>query len=102
MAKVRKEKNKKTGVSGMFLKLTVVAASAYLLVAFVGGQLQVASKQRELEEIQAKTQKISEKNEEISILMNSGDEAAYIERVAREKLGYVMPDEKVFVDISGQ
>lgn len=27
---------------------------------------------------------------------------AYVERVAREELGLVMPDEKVFVDITGR
>ena len=31
---------------------------------------------------------------------DGGSQEDYIERVAREKLGYVMPDEKVYYDIT--
>ena len=31
----------------------------------------------------------------------SGDEAAYMERIARDKLGYVLPGEHIYVDMSG-
>ena len=34
-------------------------------------------------------------------LLETGDEKELIERAARERLGYVYPDEQVFIDPSG-
>jgi len=40
-------------------------------------------------------------NEEIERIVYSDGEYDYIERIAREKLGYAAIDERIFVDISG-
>ena len=40
-------------------------------------------------------------NEEIEEILSREDDSEYIERVAREKLGYAYPDERVYIDISG-
>ncbi len=102
MRKKEKTKRGKTSVTGLALKLSVAAASVYLLVSFIGGQMQVAEKQQELDLLTAKVEEQTLKNAELERMMASGDEDAYVERVAREKLGYARPDERVFVDISGQ
>ena len=34
-------------------------------------------------------------------ILENGDEADFIERAARERLGYVYADEHIFIDISG-
>lgn len=102
MQKKRQEEKTKKVFSGIVFKVAVVLASVYLLVAFVGGQMQVAEKQRELEAVEAQVQQQTVKNAELQRLMESGDEDAYVERIAREQLGYARPDERVFVDISGQ
>ena len=39
-------------------------------------------------------------NERLQKVADGGSQEDYIERVAREKLGYVMPDEKVYDDIT--
>lgn len=102
MAKETSKKKKKKGLTGLLIQLAVAGAAVYLLVAFIGGQLKVAEKQRELEELSAMVEKQVEQNAELQRLMESGDEDAYVERIAREKLGYARPDERVFVDISGK
>lgn len=102
MAKVTPEKTEKKRFSGFLFKLAVAGAAVYLVVSFVGGQLKVAEKQRELEEVNARLELQQEKNEELQRLMESDDEDAYVERVAREKLGYARPRERVFVDLTGQ
>ena len=43
---------------------------------------------------------IDEPHAVVSIEGKGGSQEDYIERVAREKLGYVMPDEKVYYDIT--
>lgn len=102
MAKQAKSKRKKGSAYRLLLRLAVAAAAVYLVVTFVSGQMQVAQKQRELAELDAMVERQAEQNAELERLMESGDEDAYVERVAREKLGYARPDERVFVDISGK
>lgn len=102
MRKNTKDKKQKTSVTKLALRLSVIAAAVYLFVAFIGGQMQVTEKQRELDVLTAKVEEQSLKNAELERLMASGDEGAYVERVARERMGYARPDERVFVDISGQ
>ena len=102
MRKNTKDKKQKTSVTKLALRLSVIAAAVYLFVAFIGGQMQVTEKQRELDVLTAKVEEQSLKNAELERLMASSDEDAYVERVARERMGYARPDERVFVDISGQ
>lgn len=102
MANQTKGKQKKKSLYKLFLRLAVAAAAVYLLVTFVSGQMRVAEKQRELAELGNLVERQVEQNAELERLMESGDEDAYVERIAREKLGYARPDERVFVDISGK
>ena len=40
-------------------------------------------------------------NKELERMLSDGTEEEYIERIAREKLGYAYPEEQVLIDISG-
>lgn len=50
-----------------------------------------------------KAQYATEQNDidELRAMLEDGSEAKIIEKAARERLGYVYPDEQVFIDISG-
>ncbi len=98
---VTKEKERISIIS-FLLRLALVGVAVYLLVAFVGGQMQVSQKKAQLAELETKVALVCEQNAELELLMSADDEDAYIERVAREKLGYTRPEERIFVDISGQ
>ena len=50
--------------------------------------------------LQAQIVEQQAENERLQAVVDGGDEQEYIARVAREKLGYVMPDEKVYYDIT--
>ncbi len=103
MAKVQAaSKPKKNTVSSWMFKVAVASAAVYLVISFVGGQMQVAAKQKELQEITAQVNRQAEENRELQSLIESDDEAAYIERVARERLGYALPHERVFIDLAGE
>lgn len=101
MAK-KEEKKKKKSFRGLVLKLVLGGVALYLVASFVGGQMQLAAKQRELEELDAKVELQAQENKELDRMMQEDDDAAYIERMAREKLGYARPHERVFVDLTGE
>lgn len=39
-------------------------------------------------------------NTELQRILDSGDKSAYVEHIARNDLGYVMPGERIYYDIS--
>ena len=41
-----------------------------------------------------------EQNDRLQAIVDSEDKSDYIEQIAREKLGFVMPGEKVFYDVT--
>ena len=43
-----------------------------------------------------------EENTELQRLYSAGESDEYIERIARDRLGYVAPDERIFIDMSGE
>jgi len=92
----------KKGLMSVLFKLIVAAAAVYLFVSFVSGQLALADKQHELEEISARLELQVQTNQEMMRLTDEDNEDAYVERVAREKLGYARANERVFVDLGGE
>lgn len=102
MAKKSDEVKVKKSPLGVLLRLAVAGAAVYFVVSLVSGQLQVAEKQRELEALQARVSLQTEKNEELMRMLDADNDDAYIERMAREKLGYAKPGELVFVDLTGE
>jgi len=64
-------------------------------------QIDLSQRRAKLNEVNKKiTQKESE-NEDTQLILDSGNERDVIERIAREEFNYVLPEERVFYDISG-
>lgn len=101
MASLGQKKAKKS-MRSLFFKAAAVFVVFYLLASFVGGQLKLAEKQRELDVLTVKVELQAEANKELLRMMQADDDAAYVERMAREKLGYAKPHERVFVDLTGE
>ena len=78
----------------------LVIVSAAMFVGLVRNQVSIASKQQELQSLQDQLTAQETTNAELSSTLDQGD-SAIIERYAREQ-GYVRPNERVFVDISGK
>ena len=96
MAKRKRKKQKHSFI----LSLALLLAVGYFVISFVSTQLDIREKEKEAAALQEQiTQQVAE-NERLQAVVDGGDESEYIERVAREKLGYVMPDEKVYYDIT--
>ena len=71
-------------------------------MTFISVQMDIVSKRQQLENLTQQVQAQQAENQELQRIVEAGDEAAYMERMAREKLGYVRPDERVYIDMSGK
>ena len=87
---------------GLATKIFVAIFAVYAAFTLVSLQIQISAKREEQAALQAQIEEQSLRNAEIEALLNSEDNDEYIARIARDKLGYVAPGERVFVDISSK
>lgn len=85
----------------MLLRVSVCTFAVYIAFTLISMQLDVAAKRRELATLTASVEQQKLENSETQRLLENGDDRAYIEYMAHEKLGYAYPDEKIFIDRSG-
>ncbi|MGN0493790.1 MAG: septum formation initiator family protein, partial [Acutalibacteraceae bacterium] len=92
----KKRKNK-----SIILRLMILGVCVYMLATLSGLWNTLNESRKELETLNA--QYAAEQNdiEELRAMLEDGSESKIIEKAARERLGYVYPDEQVFIDISG-
>jgi len=71
------------------------------MVHLIDMQINMATRRRQLVELEQRveTQRIA--NRELERQLEQGMDEQYIERIARERLGFVAPNETVYIDISG-
>ena len=95
-----KSKVKKQRSFSFILLVIVVAFVVYFAVSLVSSAKEIQSKQAEVNELQAQCNQQLAENEELQEAINSGDKDDYIQQVAREKYGYIMPGDRVYQDIA--
>ena len=95
-------RHKKRNFVALALRAGLVAVLVYLTIMLIATQVDIVAKRQQLEHITQQTTLQAANNLELRRTLESGNEDAYIERVAREKLGYALPDERVFIDMSGK
>ena len=82
------------------LTLGLVLLIGYFVITFLSLQLSIKERSSVLEQKKVAYQQQVAENERLKSIVESEDKSEYIEQVAREKLGYVMPGEKVFYDVT--
>ncbi len=85
--------------------ITIVALAVfilYILVCVITISIDIKQHKTELAALNERLENQEILNGELSDMIDSGEVEDYILRIAREKYGYVFPDEEVFVDISGK
>lgn len=97
-----KQRRKHFFTPGIALRFLIAGICIYLAVTFISVQMDIVSKRQQLENLTQQVQAQQAENQELQRIVEAGDEAAYMERMAREKLGYVRPDERVYIDMSGK
>ena len=86
----------------IIVRIALLGAMVYLIVANGNLQIELARNQKELSDLYANKETVELKNQELTNLIENGTESDYIERAARDRLGYVYANEEVFTDISGK
>ena len=95
MSQGRKKEKRKTSI---LVTALICAVAGWLMFQLIGYVSDIRVANERLAAAQGQYDRISASNEELKLLL-SGDD--YIERIAREKYGFILPGEEVFEDISG-
>ncbi|MEG0570443.1 MAG: septum formation initiator family protein [Oscillospiraceae bacterium] len=93
--KVRAKKSK-------IIKFAIFAFVVYVVVSIIIMQMDISKRKEQLASVMQEQEEQSIVNEDLKNILNSGDEKEYIMRIAREKFGFVFPDERVFMDTTGE
>ena len=81
--------------------LVIVGLIAYACIALMNMRTKVADATQTQAQLQEKVEQIQEENAALQYAIERQDDLSTIEDIARDKLGLVMPEEKIFYD-SGQ
>ena len=90
------QKKKKT--YSTILTVAFAALVCYFVIAFIGLQSDIREQKEQIADINAQADVQSADNRELNNLLNDSDLDSYVERIAREELGYGFPDERGYYD----
>lgn len=94
-----KKKNRKN--KSILLRLAVLGVFAYMIFTLAGLWSTLNESRTQLSEYKEQYAESQNDIDELKAMLEEGSEYKIIEKAARERLGYVYPDEQVFIDISG-
>lgn len=95
----KKAKSKgKINIKKLMILAVAVVAAVYFVYVLIWQQIAISSKNREIEALQRQVMSATEESERLSQEVENLNDPEYLERVAREQLGLVRPNERVFVD----
>ncbi len=95
----KKKSKKKLNNTSIIAIIICSCILLYLVVSIVKAQININKKEAELAALQSTYESQVAENEALEDAVSKGDEAELVEEYARKK-GYVMPDERVYVDIT--
>ena len=93
-------KRRKHPTHKIIITVMILTVFIYLLATFINLQFGINEKKAQLSELSNQYEQQLEENDELQKLIDEGDEAQFIERIAREQRGYVYPDERVYYDVT--
>lgn len=99
---MKRAKQRRLRPGAVIPRVLFLAIVAYLAVTMITTQVEIVAKRQQLDNVTAQVTAQQAQNDELQRALETDNEDAYIERVAREKLGYALPGERVYVDVSGR
>ncbi len=94
-----KEKQKGKIAPGRLLAVVLVGLFVlYFIYIMIWQQVMLSKKNKEIDALEEKISAATQQTEQLKEQLSSMEDPEYIERIAREKLGLVRPNERVFVD----
>ncbi|MBR5773302.1 MAG: septum formation initiator family protein [Clostridia bacterium] len=82
----------------VLVTIAIFVVGGMLLFTLLGLVSDIRAAKEQYSLAQAQLDRINASNEELRVLL-SGDD--YVERIARDKYGFILPGEEVFIDVSG-
>lgn len=86
--------------ASVFTKIVLIALALYAVVSLVTVRSRIAQAEQLRAQLTAQVSDMAQKNAELEYQIEHGTDDEMIEEIAREKLGLVLPGEKIFYDIS--
>lgn len=100
---MNKRKNqRKTGRKLNIRFLVMVGLIMYLSYALISQQTSIRVADKDISRLEEEIRAAESQLDMVEDLDAESKSDEYIEKVAREKLGLVLPDETVFVDVTGR
>lgn len=84
----------------LILKLAVFAFAVYIAATLIGQVMQIRRNSTQLASLKTQISDQKKENAETQRTLSENDEQ-FMESVARNDLGYAKPNERIFVDASG-
>ena len=91
----------KTKRTNFLVTLVVTVVLVSICIALVDIYAQINEKQNQLDSLNRQIDEQKQENLDSQRLLSEEDEETYIEKYAREKLGFARPEERVFYSITG-
>lgn len=98
--KKKKKKKQAKPLRSMILAFAFTCLAVYLAVTAIETGIKIKDTNEKIKLAQNQYQEIEADNKDTKNLLKNADENDIIERIARERLGYVFPDEKVYYDVN--
>ena len=97
-------KAKKKPLSRFILRVLLAVFAVYAALTLVDAQVRLAERRQELGVLEARHEIHRLENRELERRLQFASDMTReeIERIAREQLDFVAPDQRVFIDISGR
>ncbi len=91
-------KKKNINVKRLLISLIIAIAAIYYIYIMVWQQIAISKKSKDIEALERQLVEATAESERLSQEVENLNDPEYLERVAREQLGLVRPNERVFVD----
>lgn len=100
MANPTRRKRKRNPFVRTIFRLFFILLLLSMLAAYISNQVAISSKRAELQTLNEQIDQQQTKNEEMKRIL-SGDADDVTEWVARDSYNYAAPNERIFVDVTG-
>lgn len=97
-----KPKGKKQKPKGALLSIAFCALIVYFAYKIICQQFVLSDLRSQKASLESDLQLAQKQQQELAETEESYNSSETVERLAREKLGFVYPNEKVFIDVSGK
>ena len=98
----KRQNQRKTGRKLNIRFLVMVGLIMYLSYALISQQASIRVADKDISRLEEEIRAAESQLDMVEDLDAESKSDEYIEKVAREKLGLVLPDETVFVDVTGR